>query len=61
MHPTFEQIWSVDAVTWTGHRTANHWKHPRRYYKVRSAVRMAFWIPICAFNVIAILSLAGGR
>lgn len=54
MSPSFLAIWGVEP--W-----GDNWKRPRRYYKTRSVVRMAFWIPLVSFNIIAILGLAVGR
>ena len=53
--PDFEEIW--DADKWTSYRLHCRPNHARRYYQIRSLVRMAVWIPIAYFDLIGILCL----
>lgn len=47
--PTFEQIWGDEWIPM--------WKRSRRYYRFRSLVRMAFWIPVCTATVYMFLAV----
>lgn len=49
MNPSFEEIW--------GNNWIPMWKRSRRYYRVRSIVRMAFWIPVVTVTVFMFLSV----
>lgn len=57
--PFFDEIWTASTFYWEAAANTHKWKHERRYYRIRSAVRMAFWIPIVSFNIVAILGLVG--
>ena len=47
MNPTFKQIWNDGAwfEYWLSHQPI----HTREYYKLRSAVRVAIWMPITVY------------
>lgn len=43
MNPTFLQIW--DSENWLEYVWESNAKKSRRYYQIRSVVRMALWVP----------------
>jgi hypothetical protein len=53
MTPDFLNIW--DDGGWNSYKAANVPLHTRRYYKVRSIVRVAFWAPITYLTFVGIL------
>lgn len=55
--PSFLQIWGAEPWEVCGYHPQVTWKHSQRYYRVRSAVRMAFWIPLVYLTVCMLLSL----
>lgn len=53
--PTFTEIWS--DLDWFNYWGEFQPKHTREYYKFRSAVRMALWIPLCTVTVYMALAV----
>lgn len=50
MSPTFNEIWF--AKEWTGrcsYHPQTQYARSRRYFRIRSVVRLAFWLPIAAY------------
>lgn len=53
MNPTFLQIWTSEG--WLEYLLESNSEKSRLYYQVRSAVRMALWIPFfygCAMIIL---------
>jgi hypothetical protein len=53
--PTFMQIWTPEG--WLEYWTENRPKKNQTYYQFRSAIRMAFWIPVTVIFVYEFLAL----
>lgn len=55
MSPSFLEIWLSKNWGICEYHPQLQWNHSRRYYRVRSLVRMAFWFPILGYAYSMIL------
>lgn len=56
MSPTFKEIWFANTIVWDVDVMMFHYKHSRKYYRIRSAVRIAFWTPLIAYVYYLVLA-----
>lgn len=57
MSPDFLAIW--DDSYWNSYKAYNIPLHTRRYYKVRSIVRVAIWVPLTYLTFVGVLAVFG--
>jgi hypothetical protein len=55
MSPDFIDIW--DDTYWSIYKAYNVPLHTRAYYRVRSIVRVAFWVPVTYLTVVGALTV----